>query len=229
MLRPAATQAVVSVLVALVPALALAQAGDQLQASSAGDREQVEEEQAPDSAAYLANYLSRKDPNECLRSVDLVRPKLPGQAAPDGDASAPRPRRLVLAIDSSGSMRAVISGERKLDAARRAAAEFLDATPPDVEVGLVVFGHKGDSSKGGKAASCAGVETLYPVGPANRPAIEAALAGLRATGWTPLAGAIDHAGGMFAPSEVAGEQVLYVVSDGLETCGGDPVAAARRL
>src|SRR5699024_10051640 len=53
--------------------------------------------------------------------------------------------------------------------------------------------------------------------------------GIQATGWTPLAAAISKAGASFQPRAGMGEQVVFVVSDGLETCGGDPVAAARAL
>ena len=46
---------------------------------------------------------------------------------------------------------------------------------------------------------------------------------------TPLASAIKQTAWGFAPSEKPGAQVIYIVSDGEETCGGDPVAAARSL
>ena len=59
--------------------------------------------------------------------------------------------------------------------------------------------------------------------------IERAVDGLDATGWTPLAAAITRAGSLFEPSEAAGGQVVWVISDGEETCGGDQVAAARAL
>ena len=57
----------------------------------------------------------------------------------------------------------------------------------------------------------------------------AAVQALEPAGWTPLADALAAAGAQLAPSDTAGEQVVYVVSDGEETCGGDPVAEARAL
>lgn len=50
-----------------------------------------------------------------------------------------------------------------------------------------------------------------------------AAARLRPAGWTPLAAAITAASSQPGP-----RGVVYVVSDGIETCGGDPVAAAQR-
>ncbi|MDO7842349.1 vWA domain-containing protein [Sphingomonas immobilis] len=149
---------------------------------------------------------------------------LPGRAAAPVKIAS-----LIIAIDASGSMAARIGGETKMDAAKRAAASFLASVPAGTRVGLVAFGHKGDNSRQAKAASCSGVETLYPLGQANAAEVTHALEGVKATGWTPLASAISTAGKAFAPGPPAGAQVIYVVSDGLETCGGDPVAAARAL
>jgi len=55
-------------------------------------------------------------------------------AVPFGEAAIRPTRRVVLTIDVSGSMQ----GER-LQAAKDAAAAFLDAAPADIEVGLVLF------------------------------------------------------------------------------------------
>jgi hypothetical protein len=49
-------------------------------------------------------------------------------------------------------------------------------------------------------------------------------------GWTPIAGALNKAREML--SDQRGEtstNLVYIVSDGIETCGGDPAAAAREL
>jgi Ca-activated chloride channel family protein len=46
-------------------------------------------------------------------------------------------------------------------------------------------------------------------------------------GWTPLATGIEKAVGDIP--EEATDSIVYVVTDGLETCGGDPVAAAEAL
>jgi Ca-activated chloride channel family protein len=48
-------------------------------------------------------------------------------------------------------------------------------------------------------------------------------------GWTPLAAALKRAEALLVANSRLGEQVIYVVSDGQETCGGDPVAVARSI
>lgn len=59
---------------------------------------------------------------------------------------------------------------------------------------------------------------------------ESALDQFQATGWTPVASAIQQAKEDLE-SEASGqtENLVYVVSDGKETCGGDPVKEAKKL
>ena len=170
-------------------------------------------------------------------TLDACFKPLPAISGPGGIRTvadnAPAPAaaidRLVIAIDASGSMAARVGGESKMDAARRAAIAFLRAVPAGTQVGLVAFGHRGTNLPAGKAASCRGVESIYPIGVADAGRVETALGLVRPTGWTPLASAITLAGRSFVTGKAPGAQVVYVVSDGLETCGGDPVAAARGL
>jgi len=63
----------------------------------------------------------------------------------------------------------------------------------------------------------------------DRARLGAAVSQVRAVGWTPLAAGLAKAEALLARSSTPGEQVIYVVSDGEETCGGDPVAVARRI
>jgi Ca-activated chloride channel family protein len=182
-----------------------------------------------DAWAFLKPLLHGGDPMACFRDVALDRPQMSGQQArPSNEPAAPS--RIMIAIDSSGSMRGMAGGERKIEAAKAAVRSFLASLPADVEVGLVVFGHRGSSRADGKAASCAAAGSEIMAQPGrDRSALLAAVDEARATGWTPLASAIMRAGEPFLASERLGEQAVYVVSDGVETCGGDPVAAARAL
>jgi Ca-activated chloride channel family protein len=151
------------------------------------------------------------------------------QAPGAGSARSAKVASLIIAIDGSGSMAAMAGGESKMDAAKRAATQFLAGVPAGVHIGLLAFGHQGSNRPEGKAKSCSAVETVYPLGQASAAQVNRALERIKATGWTPLASAIATAGKSFPPGGPAGAQVVYVVSDGLETCGGDPVAAARAL
>lgn len=214
---------------AVATALLIALSGARAHAESPDQPTTQREEVPPTAAEYLQVMLDRAGPRRCFEELQLSRRDLPGQLPAERAEGDVPLRRLVLAVDASGSMAGAAGGERKMDAARRAALDFLAEVPPEVEVGILVFGHRGSPRSEGKAASCASAEPLAEIGSGNRARVRAAVQGLRPMGWTPLAAAIERAAAMFQPSEVAGEQVLLVISDGVETCGGDPVAAARAL
>jgi Ca-activated chloride channel family protein len=131
-------------------------------------------------------------------------------------------------IDGSGSMAERMGGKTKLELAREAASSFVDGLPASVQTSLLVFGQQGNNSEAGKAKSCSAVDVIAPMSP-DRGRFHAALGQVRAVGWTPLAAGLDRAEALLSASSTPGEQIIYVVSDGEETCGGDPVAAARRI
>ena len=154
-----------------------------------------------------------------------------GPPLPDAPQTLGKPwKNAVIVIDASGSMRGRAGGKRKLDAAKTATRVFLENVPSDAKVGLLAFGHQGSNHERDKATSCAGVEMLSDLARPDESKLNKALDGLRAKGWTPLADAITQAGAAFKPEmNKKGDQVVFVISDGLETCGGDPVAAAQAL
>ncbi|MGC4253081.1 MAG: VWA domain-containing protein [Sphingobium sp.] len=176
--------------------------------------------------AYVDSFITR-DPDECFGAVKLEQPRLDARGgAPFGPGVAPA--RVIVAIDGSGSMAGRIGGQTKLELARQAALSFLDGLPPTVEASLLTFGQQGDNSEAGKARSCAGVDMLVPLS-TDRTRIAGAVKQVRAVGWTPLAAGLKRARSLLAASPAKGGQVIYVISDGEETCGGDPVAVARRI
>ncbi len=185
-------------------------------------------EETPDAIvqAFLAEHGQALD--ACFAGLPPLRDIDPaGFDRPEPDM--PPLRRLVIALDGSGSMAGSVGGTRKIDAAHSAARAFLATVPEDVEVGLIAFGHRGNNQESGRAESCAGVEVVSPIAGGNRANVTAAIDQVSATGWTPLAAAIEAAGVALPVADGVGEQVVYIVSDGKETCGGDPVAAARAL
>jgi Ca-activated chloride channel family protein len=176
--------------------------------------------------AYVGQFTT-ENPDRCFQEVGLNRPELKLRTS-DGIEPRIPPVRVVVAIDGSGSMAGRIGGQTKLDLAREAATRFVDGLPSSVEASLLVFGQQGDNSEAGKAKSCAGVDLLAPMSN-DRARLGAAVSRLRAVGWTPLAAGLARAEALLARSPTEGEQVIYIVSDGEETCGGDPVAIARRI
>lgn len=200
-------------------------------ASAQEDKDQKLLKGGSDAAveAYHAFIDERgRDFEACFRDVPDLRDQGLGLGLREAEEFPVEPVHVVVAVDASGSMAGRVGGETKMDAAKTAAESFISSLPDDVEIGLLAFGHVGNNQQDGRAESCQGVEMVANLG-SDRAAVTQSLAGFSATGWTPLASAIEQAGARFTASDAPGEQVIYVVSDGEETCDGDPVAVARQL
>ncbi|WP_260600144.1 VWA domain-containing protein [Sphingomonas endolithica] len=172
---------------------------------------------------FIAPFI-RTDQSQCFGTANLHGANMMAAERPDG----PAPTRVAITIDSSGSMAGRVGSRTKLELARTATQSFIDGLPPAVPASLAVFGQQGNNSEAGKVKSCKGVDLLAPMS-ADRAQMRSAIAGVRAVGWTPLAAGLTAARNQLGPSSIPGEQVVYVVSDGIETCGGDPVAVARDI
>jgi hypothetical protein len=147
-------------------------------------------------------------------------PRAPQPADPPR-ATACKPRQpgdepeVVMIFDASGSMRQPFgSSPSRLDAAKRAAESMIRALPADVDVGLVDFGSCGQVRR----------DRFYPS--AQRGALVGEINGLAPKQGTPLADAIRRAGTVASDSAAS---VLVIVSDGGDSCGGDPCAMARSV
>ncbi len=152
---------------------------------------------------------------------------------PDGEDEVTTKQKKVNALvllDASGSMKEALEGKTKMDLAKAAIEGFVEQIPEEANVSLISYGHVGTEANSDQAKSCAAVETVYPLAAYQKENFTNSLRSFEASGWTPLAGAIQKAGEILQayPSEEYYNQV-YIVSDGVETCNGDPVAAAKEL
>jgi Ca-activated chloride channel homolog len=151
-----------------------------------------------------------------------------GVNAPEGEL--PKQVNVEILLDASGSMAGRVSGGVKMDLAKDAIRNFVSKLPEGAQVALRVYGHKGSNQQKDKELSCKSTEVVYPLGAYDKSSFQKSLNKFHPTGWTPLAAAIEQ-----AKSDLSGktgenvENIIYVVSDGIETCGGDPVKAAKEL
>jgi len=140
-------------------------------------------------------------------------------ATPTRQACKPRQPgdepELVMIVDASGSMRQPFGGSpSRLDAAKRAADTMIRGLPADVDVGLVDF------------TACGQVRRDKFYSAPQRGALIGEINGLSAKQGTPLADAIRRAGTVASDSA---DSVIVIVSDGGDSCGGDPCAVARSV
>ena len=152
---------------------------------------------------------------------------------PPSSAAAPLPEtddpgRLVLVLDSSGSMKEpVAGGQTKLQAAKTALDSVVDELPVDAEVGARVFG--AEVFSGNDPGACQDTQNVVPVGPLDREALKRAVAGYRAYGETPIGRALLGAAKDLGPSSPGESRTIVLLSDGEATCQPDPCTVAEKL
>ncbi|MBI4506588.1 MAG: VWA domain-containing protein [Chloroflexi bacterium] len=140
-------------------------------------------------------------------------------------ASVPRPPGSLdvgFVLDASGSMLERLGGRQKIDIAKEVLNDFVGSLQPTVQVGLWVYGHR----RGDRAFQCQQIELLYPISAVQPQTLRERINEVTPFGWTPIAKSIELAARDFRrlPGIV---EVMVLISDGEETCGGDPVKAVR--
>lgn len=133
-------------------------------------------------------------------------------------------------LDASGSMAEKIGGTTKMELAKEAIKEFAESLPEEAKVSLRVYGHKGSGSDAHKELSCGSSDLVYQLQAYDAQKLDGALDLFEPTGWTSIAHSLRLAQDDLALYEAdKNTNVIYLVSDGIETCGGDPVAVAKEL
>ncbi|MEN0650468.1 VWA domain-containing protein [Caldifermentibacillus hisashii] len=137
---------------------------------------------------------------------------------------------IVFIIDASGSMAQKINGKEKMASAKDSILNFVNKLPKDAKVGIRVYGHKGTGSDADKALSCSSSELVYPISNYNAGEFQAALNKFSPSGWTPIGLALREAKNDLASFDGANNtNIVYLVSDGIDTCEDQPIEAAKDL
>ncbi|MDF2682279.1 MAG: hypothetical protein K0R47_3469 [Brevibacillus sp.] len=135
-----------------------------------------------------------------------------------------------IVLDASGSMAEKIGDKTKMELAKEAIKEFAEALPEEAKVSLRVYGHKGSGADAHKQLSCSSSDLVYQLQSYDAEKLDDALDLFEPTGWTSIAHSLRLAQGDLALYEAdKNTNVIYLVSDGIETCGGDPAAVAKEL
>ncbi len=135
-------------------------------------------------------------------------------------AQAENTAKTIVIMDGSGSMWGQIDGKPKLEIAKEALADVLSGLPADRTLGLLAYGHR-------RKGDCADIQMLVSPAENNAGAISSAANAMRFLGKTPLTEAVREAAAELRSTEEAATVVL--ITDGIETCGGDPCALAQEL
>ena len=137
-------------------------------------------------------------------------------------------KSIALIVDASGSMRSKLAnGQRRIEAAKTAVSRLISGLPSTTRLALRAYGHQSVTAK----RNCKDTQLLTPfttVGE-NRTDVIAKTKSLNARGYTPITLVLELAANDLKSEKAASSRVVVLVSDGKETCEGDPCAVARAL
>lgn len=143
----------------------------------------------------------------------------------DYSPSSEKAENVLIILDSSYSMNEQIDGRRKIDIAKNVIYKVLRDLSPNVKVGLRVYGDKtGIMGFGG----CKSTSLKVPINFKTRENIKESLIKIQPTGMTPITYSLNQAidndfNGLNGPKRI------ILISDGMETCGGNPCDYAVKL
>ncbi|WP_167569102.1 VWA domain-containing protein [Brevibacillus migulae] len=148
----------------------------------------------------------------------------------DGQFTLKENLNVEIVLDASGSMANKIGGTTMMEQAKLAIRQFAASLPKDANVALRVYGHKGTGSEKDKTLSCGSSELVYSFRPYNEKELSESLGKFKPAGWTPIARSLEGVKQDLAPyHNEKNTNIVYLVSDGVETCGGDPAKVAAEL
>ena len=134
-------------------------------------------------------------------------------------------RTVLIVFDASASMEDKISGETKIHIAKRVLEDVITKAEPGINIGLRVYG--ASKPTGNPYFDCSDSKLLVIAATSNRRSIIAEIYKILPRGFTPITYSLSQAVQDLAPYK--GEKSIILISDGLETCGGDPCQLSQTL
>ncbi len=145
----------------------------------------------------------------------------PGKVSVTPAAGTKASGAVEIILDASGSMLQKLGGERRIDIAKRTLHKLVGgAIPPGTPFALRVFGREVDSCQ---------TDLDVPVAPLDPAAVQQRIGALVAKNGakTPIGASLERAADDLRGA--TGEKLIVLVTDGEETCDGDPATAIAKL
>tara|TARA_B100000886_G_scaffold326626_1_gene273306 strand:+ start:668 stop:2041 length:1374 start_codon:yes stop_codon:yes gene_type:complete len=133
--------------------------------------------------------------------------------------------RVLFIFDASQSMYAQWEGNSRMEIAKELLSNILDSldNKENLQLGLRCYGHQ----KPSPPQDCRDTRLEVPFGNNNIPAIKNRLATLLPKGTTPIAKALESGALDFPDVTSNSRNIVILITDGIEECGGDPCAVSR--
>ncbi len=190
--------------------------------------ENPSEEELNEYMKYIYSLVATdfQDPNDLLNKWEFSMSGNPD--LPESRFQFKDNYNIEIILDSSGSMANTINGKTMMDLAKESINNFLSSLPKEANISLRVYGHKGSGADSDKALSCSSIEQVYGFGPYKQTEFNQSLNKFKPSGWTPIAKALEESKQSLAKFDAkTNTNLIYLVSDGVETCDGDPVKVAK--
>jgi Ca-activated chloride channel family protein len=140
----------------------------------------------------------------------------------------PEKTRLLFLMDGSGSMLESWGrpNQSKLVVAKSILTKIVDSLRVDskIELALRLYGHRFMPEQ----KKCTDTELVVPFKPQNHKAIIDKINAINPKGVTPISYSLEQAANDF-PKEQGYRNIVIIITDGIESCGGDPCATSLAL
>lgn len=192
--------------------------------------------QMPDQAGtYELHYLTARSSQSLAQRTLTVTPAVGvgtlrvgrgaaggARAGKNATSTSTSTGSIALILDASGSMLQRLGDQRRIDLAQTALTRLIDSTiAPGTPVALRVFGHL-------KPGGCE-TELVAPLAPLDRAKLSAQVRAIAARNLAKTAIGASLAAVADDLAGVEGRALIVLVTDGEETCGGDPEQEIRKL
>ncbi len=148
------------------------------------------------------------------------------QRDPEPKPKPPPLSRILFIFDASQSMMGRWQSDTKFNYAKRIMSELLDSLSgvTNIELALRVYGHQRQYPP----QDCSDTKLEVPFAPGNSTKIKNKLRSIDPRGTTPLAYSLEQSAKDFPPCSSC-RNIVILITDGIEECGGDPCSVSRML
>jgi Ca-activated chloride channel homolog len=138
----------------------------------------------------------------------------------------PEKSRILFLLDASGSMLAPWENDIRMNVAKKLLADLVDSLKANtnLELALRVYGHQFPN----RQLNCTDSKLEVPFRSGNHDQIKKKLFAIEPKGTTPIAYSLEQAAGDF-PQTTEFRNIVIIITDGLESCNGDPCQVSKAL
>jgi len=139
--------------------------------------------------------------------------------------AAPKPTRILFVFDASNSMKSQHQGMSRIEGAKNLFFKFIDTLGKDktMQFALRMYGHTVKYPPG----DCKDSKLVVPFGNNNLDAIKQKVKEAQPTGITPIEHSLTESANDFPDNKA--NNIVIIITDGIEECGGDPCRARQKL